>query len=109
MGKSVISFQSILTHFLVRSCVDRLAGDGTHTITDEMNDVEVAGLHHVEVSDSKGRVGTRQPLRLNTAASASYHRSENRSVILPLTLMVLHAQERDEPTVPSSCAVQKSS
>jgi len=31
--------QSIGTHFLVRTCVDRLAGDGTHTIADEMREV----------------------------------------------------------------------
>jgi hypothetical protein len=48
--------QELGTHFLVRSCVDRLAGHGDHTITDEMNDTEVAGRHHVEVCDSKGRV-----------------------------------------------------
>src|SRR6266436_1700788 len=47
--------QELGTHFLVRSCVDRLTGDGGHTIADEMKDVEVAGQHHVEVCDSKGR------------------------------------------------------
>jgi hypothetical protein len=29
------------THFLVRTCVDRLAGDGHHTIADEMQEVRV--------------------------------------------------------------------
>jgi hypothetical protein len=46
------------THFVVRSCVDRLAGDGGHTIADEMDEVQVQGEHRVEVRDSKGHVGT---------------------------------------------------
>ena len=31
------------THFLVRTCVNRLAGDGEHTISDEMDEVSVNG------------------------------------------------------------------
>jgi SNF2 family DNA or RNA helicase len=50
--------QELGTHFLVRSCVDRLAGDGNHTIAAEMDEVSVQGVHEVEVRDSKGRVGT---------------------------------------------------
>ena len=30
--------QEIGTHFLVRTCVNRLAGDGGHTIADEMEE-----------------------------------------------------------------------
>jgi hypothetical protein len=39
---------------LVRACVDRLAGDGDHTITDEMDEIAVKGLHRVEVRDNNG-------------------------------------------------------
>src|ERR1700736_2683384 len=42
------------THFLVKTCVDRLAGDGYHTISEEMDEVAVKGLHRVEVRDSNG-------------------------------------------------------
>jgi len=42
------------THFLIRTCVDRLAGDGDHTIADEMDEVAVKGLHRIEVRDSNG-------------------------------------------------------
>jgi hypothetical protein len=42
------------THFLVRTCVDRLAGDGEHTIADEMKEVAVKGLHRIDVRDSNG-------------------------------------------------------
>src|SRR5271170_5276894 len=42
------------THFVIRTCVDRLAGDGDHTIADEMDEVAVKGLHRIQVRDSKG-------------------------------------------------------
>lgn len=41
--------QAIGTHFLVRTCVDRLAGDGGHTIADEMSEVSVQGMHRVVI------------------------------------------------------------
>jgi hypothetical protein len=88
--------QELGTHFLVRRCVDRLVGDGDHTIADEMEDAEVASQHSVEVCDSKGRV--------DTAIVEIRYRSIH---VLPpigkrkrypaLTLTVLHAQEREEP------------
>jgi hypothetical protein len=46
--------QEIGTHFLIRTCVDRLAGDRHHTIADEMDEVAVEGLHRIEVRDSNG-------------------------------------------------------
>lgn len=42
------------THFLIRTCVDRLAGNGKHTIADEMDEVAVKGLHRIELRDSNG-------------------------------------------------------
>lgn len=44
------------THFLVRTCVDRLAGDGTHTIADEIQEVSCQGLHRIEIRDLHGQV-----------------------------------------------------
>ena len=46
--------QEIGTHFLVRTFVDSLAGDGQHTIDDEMAEVQVKGLHWIEIRDKKG-------------------------------------------------------
>ena len=43
------------THFLVRTCTNRLAGDGEHTVADEMSEVRVKGLHRIEFRDAKGR------------------------------------------------------
>lgn len=44
------------TKFLVRTCVDRLAGDGRHTIAATMRRVPVKATHQVEVRDAKGIV-----------------------------------------------------
>jgi hypothetical protein len=46
MNSSALSCE---THFLVRRCVDRLAGDGRHTIADEIKEVRIQGLHRVQV------------------------------------------------------------
>ena len=35
------------THFLVRRCVDRVCGDGSHKVSDAMAEVKVQGLHRV--------------------------------------------------------------
>ncbi|HET6778466.1 MAG TPA: IS4 family transposase [Gemmatimonadales bacterium] len=84
------------THFLVRTCVDRLAGDGQHTIADEMQEVRVKGLHQVEVRGPKGDVSL-----------ASVVLKYRRIHVLPpigkqkrypaLSLTVIHAQERHTP------------
>jgi len=44
------------THFVVRTCNDRLAGDGTHTVASEMAEARVRGLHRVELRDAEGEV-----------------------------------------------------
>ena len=89
--------QELGTHFLVRSCVDRLAGDRHHTIADAMSDVPVAGLHTVEVCDSKGRVGTATvEIRYRSIRVLPPIGKQKRYPALTLT--VLHAQEREEPT-----------
>ncbi len=88
--------QEVGTHFLVRTCVDRLAGDGDHTVADEMDEVAVKGLHRIEVRDEKGDPD-------EAILEIRYRRIR----ILPpigkqkrypaLTLTVIHAQERETP------------
>lgn len=43
--------QELGAHFLVRACVDRLAGDGGHTIATEMEETSVKGVHYIDVRD----------------------------------------------------------
>jgi hypothetical protein len=42
------------THFVVRTCVDRLAGDGTHAVAAEMAGACIHGLHRVELRGAEG-------------------------------------------------------
>lgn len=84
------------THFLVRTCVDRLAGDGTHTIAHEMAETKVKGLHRIEVRDDKGNID-------KAVLEIKYRRMR----VLPpigkqkrypaLDLTVIHANERGQP------------
>jgi hypothetical protein len=53
-GTAALKTQQIGTHFLITTCVDRLAGDGDHTIAEEMDEVAVKGLHRAEVRDNSG-------------------------------------------------------
>lgn len=84
------------THFLVRACVDRLAGDGNHTIADEMRDLEVAGLHHVEVANDAGRVET-ACVEIKYGSICVLPPIGKQKRYPALTLTVLHAQEREGP------------
>ena len=84
------------THFLVRTCVDRLAGDGTHKVSDEMDEVAVKGLHRVEVGDGNG--GTSQAvleIRYRRIHVLPPIGKQKRYPTLDLT--VIHAKERGAP------------
>ena len=84
------------THFLVRSCVDRLAGDGGHTIAKEMNEAQVGGLHAVEVRGGKGRTETALvELKHRRVHALPPIGKQKRYPALALT--VIHAKERATP------------
>ena len=82
--------------FLVRTCVDRLAGDGGTTISKEMERESVRGSHEVEVHDDRGRVSTAEVdlrfRRLTVRPPIGKHRQYP-----ALSLTVLHADERGTP------------
>ena len=88
--------QAAGTHFLVRTCVDRLAGDGRHTIASEMEEVAVQGLHRVEVAGGDGKAS-------QACVELRYRRIHVRPPIgkqkryPALELSVIHAQERGKP------------
>jgi hypothetical protein len=83
-------------HFLVRTCVDRLAGEGGTTISRVMEDEPVRGDREVEVRDDRGRVST-----------ATVELRFRRMIVHPpigeqrgypsLSLTALHADERGTP------------
>jgi Transposase DNA-binding len=84
------------TNFLLRTCVDRLAGDGDHTIASEMHQVQVQGVHKVDVRNKKSEVS-------EAILELRYRRIRvlppiNKQKRYPdLTLTVLHATERNPP------------
>jgi hypothetical protein len=83
-------------HFLIRTCVDRLAGDGDHTIATEMAEVECKGLHRVEVQDRKGKPCT-AVLELKYRRVRVLPPLYKQRGFPPLELTVLHATERGKP------------
>jgi hypothetical protein len=84
------------THFLLRTCVDRLAQEGSCTVSTVMKQVRVKGLHRVCVKDRKGNWS-------EAVLQIKYRRLR----VLPpigkqkqypaLTLTVIHAQEQAKP------------
>ena len=84
------------TRFLVRTCVDRLAGDGEHTVRKEMEKAGVKGSYRIEVRNRSGEVS-------EAVLDVKYRRVR----ILPpigksknypeLSLTVIEARERGTP------------
>jgi Transposase DNA-binding/Transposase DDE domain len=84
------------THFLVRTCVDRLAGRGGTTISKKMGREPIRGDHEVEVRDDQGRVSkTKVHLRF---CRMTVHPPIGKPKRYPaLSLTVIHAHERGTP------------
>lgn len=84
------------THFLVRTCVDRLAGTGSTTIAKKMQREPIRGTHVIEVLDQKRRlVEAKVYLRfcqMTVHPPIGKHREYP-----PLSLTVIHAREHGKP------------
>ena len=84
------------TKFLLRTCVDRLAGEGKHTISAAMRNAKVKATYCVDVRDVKGTV-------TGATVEVRYERLRIQPPIgkqkkyPSLTLTVIHAQERTKP------------
>ena len=85
------------THFLLRTCVDRLAGDGSHTIAAEMAETHCRGLHRVEVLDRHG-AASQAVLELKFRRVRVLPPIGKQSRYPALDLTVLHATERSKPS-----------
>src|SRR5271165_4590843 len=88
--------ESLGSHFVFRTCVDRRSGDGEQTVNEAMQEQPTKAVHRVEIMDAIGRPST-------AVVEIKYHRLQ---VCPPigkekrygnLTLTVVHAQERDQP------------
>ena len=81
---------------MLRTCVDRLAGEGDHTVAAEMREVRVQGLHRVEVRDKKGGV-SEAILELRYRRIRVLAAVAKQKLYPPLMLTVRYATERDAP------------
>jgi hypothetical protein len=84
--------QELGTHFIVRTCVDRLAGDGKHTVATEMAEVPIAGHHQFEIAD-----GSRVKLSLKYKRVGILPPVGKARRYPPLSLTVIHAIEVEPP------------
>lgn len=88
--------QDASTHFLVRTCVDRLAGDGTRTVAHAMKEVSLKGIHRIEVRDDKGELDVAE-LEIRYARIRVLPPIGKQKHYPALDLVVLHACERGAP------------
>ena len=84
------------THFLFRTCVDRLAQDGTQTIADLIESTPCKGKHTVEVRDRKGNVEYAE-LELRYRSIHILPPVAKRKRYQELDVTVIHATERSLP------------
>lgn len=84
------------TKFLVRTCVDRLAGDGQHTIAALMRRIKVKTIHQVEVRDAKGAV-SQTTVKVKYQRLRVYPPMGKQKEYPPLMLTVIYAQEASTP------------
>lgn len=84
------------THFLVRTCVDRLAGTGKTTIARKMERELIQGTHVVEVLDAKGRP-IEVVLQLRYSQMTVHPPIGKHKKYPSLSLTVIHAWERGKP------------
>ncbi|EMM77345.1 hypothetical protein LEP1GSC040_1668 [Leptospira santarosai str. 2000030832] len=84
------------TNFLVRSCVDRLAGEDGHTIRDIMKNTSIKGTHRIKVRNEKGKLSEvlievkYSNIRVRPPVGKNKKYPE-------LNLTVIHAQEKGTP------------
>lgn len=84
------------SHFIFRTCADRLAGDGTHTVATYMQGARSRGLHRIEVHDSTGCCREAMlDLKYCRVRLLPPRAKQRRYPALMLT--VLQATERDAP------------
>src|SRR5690606_36470670 len=88
--------QELGTNFLVRSCVDRLADDGTTTIAQVMAEVQCSGTHEIRFRDDAG-VEQRAVLAIKHAAMTVRPPIGKQKEYQHQTLQIIHAEELNPP------------
>ena len=76
--------------------MDRLAEDGTHTVAQEMNEVQLKGLHRIKVRDQQGN-GSEAILEIRYRRIRVLPPIGKQKRYPELTLTAIYAQERGTP------------
>ena len=84
------------THFLIRSCANRRAEDGTTRIEAEMAEVSVQGTHRIEVRDRAGQTAE-AVLELKYQRMLLLPPVAKQKQYQPVEVTVIHALERGTP------------
>lgn len=84
------------TNFLIRSCVDRLAIEGDHTIHDVMKNSHVKGTHRIKVRDEKGNL-SEVSIKVKYRHIRILPPISKKKKYPELNLTVIHAQEKGTP------------
>ena len=84
------------THFLVRTCVDRLSGDGDHTVSHAMKAAPILGYHTVSLRDKAGSI-SKIKLALKYKEIHLLPPIGKQKQYPALTVTVLHATEVKPP------------
>ena len=88
--------QDLGTNFLVRTCVDRLAGAGDTTIAKVMQDTPASGRHRIRFRDASGREREAN-LTVKFATMVVRPPIGKQKLYAHQTLQVIHAEELNPP------------
>lgn len=88
--------QNAGTHFLIRSCANRRAADGTTRLEAEMAEVRVQGTHRIEVRDRHGRPNE-AVLELRYRRVRLLPPVAKQKQYQPVEVTAIYAQERGTP------------
>ncbi|ADW69336.1 transposase [Granulicella tundricola MP5ACTX9] len=88
--------QEMGTRFLLRTCVDRLAGEGGQTVSDAMEAAPIKGLHRIKVRNRKGET-SEAVLELRYRRIRLHPPIGKRKLYPDLDVTVLHATESHPP------------
>ena len=84
------------THFLVRTCADRLAGERGRPVSEQMKRVPVQGRHRLQVRNKHGEFST-ATLDIRYRRLTIHPPAGKQKRYPDLNLTVIHAQERETP------------
>jgi len=84
------------THFLVRTCVDRVAADGNTTVAAELKRSELRGLHLIEVRNKRGEL-EKASLELRFQRILIHPPAGKQKNYPELVLTAIHARETKAP------------